>query len=112
MGKIVRYNKLIRDKIPGVARKAGWEPTIRVLTKNEFFDEVKKKISEEARELIRAKDKKGIADEIVDIQELLEVLTLETGLTRAEIKKMQTIKREKRGGFKKKLFLIKEKYEQ
>ncbi len=108
MKKVVKYNKLIRDKIPKIIRKAGWLPTIRVLKEKEFLNAIKKKVFEEAKELIQAKDKKGIIDEIVDIQEMLEVLTSEVGLTKAEIKKLQTVKKEKRGGFKKRLFLVKE----
>ena len=108
MKKIVKYNKLIRDKIPKIIKEAGWKPTIRTLKKKEFLYALKKKVSEEARELIRAKSNKGIIDEIVDIQELLDVLTLEIKLTKSRIKKFQSAKREKRGGFKKRLFLIEE----
>ena len=108
MKKVVKYNKLIRDNIPKIIKEAGWKPTIRILRKDEFLKALKKKVSEEAKELIQAKDKKGIIDEIVDLQELLDVLTLEIKLTKSEIKKQQTIKRKKRGGFEKRLFLVEE----
>jgi predicted house-cleaning noncanonical NTP pyrophosphatase (MazG superfamily) len=111
MKKVVKYNKLIRDKIPEIIRKAGWIPTIRVLKKSELLGAIKKKVSEEARELMQAKDKEGIIDEIIDIQELLDVLSLEIKLTKTEINKFQKAKRGKRGGFKKRLFLIEEKKE-
>jgi len=108
MKKIVKYDKLIRDNIPEIIKEAGWLPTIRILKKSEFLNAIKKKISEEAGELIRAKDKKEIADEIIDIQELLDALASESKLTKAELKKLQNTKRKKRGGFKKRLFLIKQ----
>ena len=108
MRKIVKYNKLIRDRIPEIIKKAGWKPTVRKLKKAEFLKRLRKKVLEEARELIRAKDKKGIIDEVVDIQELLEVLISEIGSSKPQIKKFQADKRKKRGGFKKRLFLIKE----
>jgi len=108
MKKIVKYNKLIRDRIPEIIKEAGWKPTIRALKRKEFLGALRKKVSEEARELIRAKNKKGIINEIVDIQELIDALTLEIGLSKPKIKKLQAIKRKKRGGFKKRLFLIKE----
>ena len=104
---IKKYNKLIRDKILEIIRAAGERPYWRILDGKEYLREIKKKILEEAKELIEAKDKKGIVDEIVDIQELTDVLISETGLTKSEIKKQQKIKNKKRGGFKKKLFLIK-----
>lgn len=108
MKKIIKYNKLIRDRIPEIIKKAGWKPTIRKLRKEEFLNALKKKVSEETRELNRAKDKKGIINEIVDIQEILDALTSEIKLTKPHIKKLQSIKRKKRGGFKKRLFLIEE----
>jgi predicted house-cleaning noncanonical NTP pyrophosphatase (MazG superfamily) len=108
MKKVIRYNKLIRDRIPEIIKEAGWSPTIRILKKSEFLSAIKKKISEEAGELIRAKDKKGITDEIIDIQELLDVLASELKLTKTEFRKLQSAKRKKRGGFKKRLFLVKQ----
>jgi len=105
---IKKYNKLIRDRIPEIIKEAGWKPTVRKLKKVEFLNALKKKISEEVRELIRAKDKKGIINEIVDIQELVDALILEIGLSKPKIKKLQAVKRKKRGGFKKRLFLIRE----
>lgn len=108
MKKVVKYNKLIRDRIPEIVKKAGWVPKVRILRKSEFLSAVKKKVFEEARELIQSKDKRGVLDEIVDIQELLNVLVLEMGIGKQEVQKLQAIKRKKRGGFKKRLFLIKE----
>lgn len=109
MGKVIKYNKLVRDKIPEIIKKDGWMPKVKTLRKTEFFTAVRKKVLEEAKELIRAKDKTGIVNEMLDIQELLDVIALEIKITKLEIKKLQDIKRKKRGGFKKKLFLIEEK---
>jgi len=106
MKKIVKYNKLIRDRIPKIIKEADWVPTVRILRKSEFLGAVKKKVLEEAGELIKSKDKKGITNEIVDIQELIDVLVSEIGLTKSQIKKQQKLKNRKRGGFKKRLFLI------
>jgi predicted house-cleaning noncanonical NTP pyrophosphatase (MazG superfamily) len=108
MKKNVKYNKLIRDKIPEIIEKAGWNPVIKTLDKKQFKQEIKKKVLEEGEELIKAKNKKDVINEIVDIQELLDVLVSEIKITKTEIKKQQKIKNKKRGGFKKRLFLIKE----
>lgn len=108
MEKVAKYNKLIRDRIPEIIKEAGWKPAVRKLKKAEFSNALKKKVSEEAGELIRAKDKKGVIDEIVDIQELIDALTSEIRLSKSKIKKLQAAKRKKRGGFKKRLFLVKQ----
>jgi len=104
---IKRYNKLIRDRILEIIEAAGEKPYWRVLGKKEYTKEIKKKILEEAKELTGAKNKEEIINEIVDIQELIDALSSELGLTKSEIQKQQKIKNKKRGGFKKKLFLIK-----
>ena len=108
MIKILKYNKLIRDRIPQIIKQAGWQPTIRTLKKDEFLQALKKKVLEEAKELIGASNKKQMTDEIIDIQELLDVLASQLKLSKLEIKKNQNIKRKKRGGFKKRLFLVKQ----
>ena len=108
MKKIVKYNKLIRDKIPEIIKKDGWNPIIKTLSKKQYLTALKKKILEEAEELIIAKKRKDVIDEIVDIQELLDHLVSEIKLTKLEIENQQKKKNEKRGRFKKRLFLIRE----
>ncbi|MGC9031673.1 MAG: hypothetical protein ACP5H7_02860, partial [Minisyncoccia bacterium] len=80
MKKIKRYNKLIRDKILEIVEKDGEKIFWRVLRKNEFLKGLKKKILEEAKELLKAKTKREIINEVVDIQELIDVLTSEMKL--------------------------------
>ena len=104
---IKRYNKLIRDRISEIIKAAGEKPYWRVLGRKEYTKELKKKILEEAKELIKVKNKEEIINEIIDIQELIDILVSELGLTKSEIQKQQKIKNKKRGGFKKKFFLIK-----
>ena len=106
---IKKYNKLIRDRILEIIESVGERPYWRVLNKKDYLREIKKKILEEAKELTKAKNKKEIINEIVDIQELIDVLASEIGLTKSKIKKQQKIKNKKRGGFRNKLFLIKTK---
>jgi len=71
---IKRYNKLIRDRILEIIKAAGEKPYWRVLGRKEYTKEIKKKILEEAKELIEVKKKEEIINEIVDIQELIDVL--------------------------------------
>ena len=104
---VKKYNKLIRDRILEIIKAAGGKPHWRVLNKKEYLKEIKKKILEEAKELTKAKNKKEVVNEIVDIQELIDVLASELGLIKTGIKRQQKIKNKKRGGFKKRLFLIK-----
>ena len=104
---IKKYNKLIRDGILEIIKADGKKPYFRILNKKEYLKQIKKKILEETKELIKAKNRKEIINEIVDIQELIDVLISELGLTKLRIQKQQKIKNKKRGRFKKRLFLIK-----
>jgi len=104
---IRKYNKLIRDRILEIIEGAGEKPYHRILKKSEFQKEIKKKILEEASELLRAKTKEDVVNEIVDIQELIDVLAAELRVKKLDIRRAQSKKNQARGGFKKKLFLIK-----
>lgn len=104
---IKRYNKLIRDRILEVIEEAGEKPYFRTLKKEEYVEEIKKKILEEAKELIEAEDEKEVVNEIIDIQELIDVFISEIYLTKSQLRKLQKEKNKKKGGFKKRLFLIK-----
>ena len=90
-----------------IIKADGKKPYFRILNKKEYLKQIKKKILEETKELIKAKNRKEIINEIVDIQELIDVLISELGLTKLRIQKQQKIKNKKRGRFKKRLFLIK-----
>ncbi|MBI4708768.1 MAG: hypothetical protein HY764_01025 [Candidatus Portnoybacteria bacterium] len=54
---IKKYNKLIRDRILEIIEAAGEKPYWRTLSKKEYLREIKKKVLEEAKELIAAKSK-------------------------------------------------------
>jgi len=107
MKKTIKYNKLIRDKIPEIIKNSGWDADIRVLGKKEYLEAIKKKFIEESKELVGAKTKKEVINEIIDIQELVDVLISELGIAKSVLSRQQKAKNKKRGGFKKKLFLIK-----
>jgi len=107
MKRVKQYNKLIRDKILEIIKGAGEKPYSRVLDKKEYLKELKKKVVEEAKELTETTTKKEIINEVVDIQELVDRIITEINFTKTQIKKQQKIKNKKRGGFKKRLFLIK-----
>ncbi|MGA2666833.1 MAG: nucleoside triphosphate pyrophosphohydrolase [Patescibacteria group bacterium] len=101
------YNKLIRDRIPEIIKVDGWVSKTRVMEKDEFIKELKKKILEEAKELNEGKEHKNLIEELVDIQEIIDTILNEKKVKFSEFHKIQSKKKNERGGFKKKLFLIK-----
>ena len=107
MKKEVIYNKLIRDRIPEIIKADGWTPETRILKSKDFIFELKKKILEEAKELNDGKSHDNLIEELVDIQEIIDAILTKKKIKLTEFRKLQTSKRQKRGGFKKKLYLIK-----
>jgi len=100
------YNKLVRDKIPEIIKQDGADPQIRILEEEKFLEALFKKLEEEVSELISARDnKKEVEKEIGDIYEIIEAIIENCGLDRGEILRLKGERREKRGGFAKRIFL-------
>ncbi|HEY5220778.1 MAG TPA: nucleoside triphosphate pyrophosphohydrolase [Candidatus Paceibacterota bacterium] len=102
-----KYPKLVRDKIPEIIKeKEGVEPTYRVLGNDtEFLVALLKKITEEAAEVQESVENKNTEEELADLQELIDATVKHLGKTREDIEKIQIEKREKRGGFEKRILM-------
>ena len=96
-----KYNKLIRDKIPEIIKKNEKIPLIETIDDNTYYKELIKKLKEEVDEFIGNDE----AEEIADILEVLEALIKAKGMSIEDINKIKEEKKEKRGGFEKKIFL-------
>lgn len=98
------YNKLVRDKIPEIIRANGEEPITSILSDEEYKIELEKKLMEEYNEVLGASGEERI-------EELADMLEVMTSLAELENKSLDDIlnvadqKREKRGGFKEKIYL-------
>lgn len=101
------YNKLVRDKIPEIIKKDGEVPFTRILDGEEYKEELKKKLQEEVEELVLAKTNEELIKEISDVLEVLEYMEKSFGLDKQEILKVKEERKQKRGGFDKKIFLEK-----
>jgi len=99
------HKKLIRDKIPQVIETSGGKYELRVMGKSEFEKELKKKLIEEAKELIEV-PRKDLLNEMVDVLELLKSIAEHYQIDFKLVEERQVKKRKQRGGFKKRLFLI------
>jgi predicted house-cleaning noncanonical NTP pyrophosphatase (MazG superfamily) len=99
------YNKLIRDKIPEIIEKDNAIPKVSVLDDEKFAIALKEKLIEEAKELLNAKTQEEILNELSDVLQLVESIATNNNVSIAEIEKQKLAKKEKRGGFEKKLFL-------
>lgn len=95
------YNKLVRDKIPEIIRADNATPVVRVLDEQEYLTELVKKLKEETVEF----EADNSLEELADIQEVVNALTVAIGNTAIELEDLRAQKADERGGFEEKIFL-------
>jgi len=100
------HNKLIRDKIPEIIKANNGKYELKEMEESEFKRELRKKLIEEAKEVIEAEGKEATTKELADVLELIKSIAESENVTFNLVEEEQEKRREKRGGFKKKLFLI------
>lgn len=99
----MKYNKLVRDRIPEIITESGKKVTFRILDDDEEYKiALEKKLDEEVAEFHESKS----LEEIVDILEVLDALILAHSFNRVSAVLKKKEKREERGGFGKKIFLL------
>jgi predicted house-cleaning noncanonical NTP pyrophosphatase (MazG superfamily) len=100
------YNKLVRDKIPTVIECSGKVFHTRILSDDEYKQELQKKLQEELEEYLTAPDNQSALEELADMLELIHAITAIHGSSIEELEQVRLKKLTARGGFKDKIFLI------
>lgn len=97
--------KLIRDRIPEIV-KSKWEQiSIFIANQEEFKIKLFEKLIEESKEVIEAKTKSEIIEEIADLYEVIDSILENEKIDKEDVLNMQKTKRELRWGFNKKILL-------
>jgi predicted house-cleaning noncanonical NTP pyrophosphatase (MazG superfamily) len=99
------YNKLVRDKIPLIIEAHGKKAEFRVLSDVEYKVMLNQKLHEEFLEFTNANEEEQVA-ELADLVEVVYAILESKGVSVEEFEKVRLDKREQRGGFKEKLFLV------
>ena len=101
----MRYGKLVRDKIPNIiAAETGKSVSVKILTDDEYLDALHDKLDEEVAEFHDGSD----IEELVDIYEVLDALVRQLGHTFDDIRTRSLKKRNERGSFNNRFFLVEE----
>lgn len=95
------YNKLVRDKIIEIIHAKGGQAKFHIATEQEYREKLLDKLFEEVAEF-RAEESK---EEMADIFEVITALLELNDWKLEEIVAIQKDKREKRGGFSRKIIL-------
>ena len=98
----IRYEKLVRDKIPQMIEEEGFIPNTCTLSEDEYIEALRVKLTEEVQEYLSDRN----AEELADILEVVYALANAQGIPQDTLEQIRKAKADARGGFEKRLWLI------
>ena len=99
------FNKLVRDKIPQLIASKGGKPEYEITNDENYISKLREKLLEESNEVVTAKTKDDITEELADLLEVMQALASFNEINFADVEKTRKLKKEKRGGFDLKILL-------
>ncbi len=97
----MKYNKLVRDKIPERIKSKGGTPIVHIAKDEEYWEKLKEKLHEEIKEFFEEE----VIEEMADIQEVIDAMCDYKNFGKKDIETVRKKKNEERGAFKKKIIL-------
>ena len=97
----MKYNKLVRDKIPEIIRKRGDHPVTHIADEKEYWQKLKEKLLEEVEEFTRDES----IEEFADVLEVLDAIAAWKQFDVKEVSRVKEKKARERGRFEKKIIL-------
>lgn len=97
----MKYNKLVRDKIPEYIKSQGGVPITHVADDKEYWEKLKEKLLEEIKEFFENE----VIEEMADIQEVIDAVCDYKNFTKENIDTVRKKKAEERGVFNNKIIL-------
>lgn len=97
----MKYNKLVRDKIPEIIEEKGKKALTHVADETEYWEKLKAKLLEEFEEFKKDEN----MEEFADILEVLDAIAAFKDFDAYEVKRMKDKKAAERGRFEKRIIL-------
>jgi len=97
----VRYDKLVRDKIPERINQKGEVPITHIADDEEYWEKLKEKLKEEVDEFLENNNNEELSDILDVINTICDFKNIDEGTLEIFRKK----KLEEKGGFKNKIIL-------
>ena len=97
----MKYNKLVRDKIPEIIKNKGAVPITHIADDEEYWKKLKEKLQEEVDEFLE----EGNEEELADIFEVIYAICDFKKIDKEKLELLRIKKAEERGGFKDKIIL-------
>jgi predicted house-cleaning noncanonical NTP pyrophosphatase (MazG superfamily) len=92
---MIRYNKLVRDKIPAILNEKNKIYIMHQADNTEYENKLKEKLMEEVKEFLESPS----LEELADIQEVVLALLDTHKWSYGELEKVRQTKLNERGGF-------------
>ena len=100
--KVIKYNKLIRDKIPEIIESSGKKATVEKIQGEELLNLLNNKLCEELKEY----EESGEVEELADLVEVVHAILDYKKVGLEDFNRIREKKNKSRGAFKEGLLLI------
>ncbi len=97
----MKYNKLVRDKIPQIIKQKGKIPITHIASDEEYKNKLHEKLKEETDEFIKNPSK----EEIADILEVIDSICELNKISKNDLESLKKQKAKERGSFKNRIIL-------
>ena len=99
---MIKYDKLVRDRIPEIIEESGKHCETRILSKDEHLEYLNKKLGEELNEYLES----GDIEELADLEEVLRGVLKLKNVSYEEFDAIRQKKCDERGAFEKGIALL------
>ena len=99
---IIKYDKLVRDRIPEIIEASGKICKTQILNDEEYLRMIDAKLDEELAEYHKDQN----IEELADLMEVIYAAVIARGYTIEQLEQVRAEKAEKRGGFREKILLV------
>jgi len=97
----MRYNKLVRDKIPSIINNKGIFSITHIADDEEYWRKLKEKLQEEVDEFLKDENE----EELADILEVIYAICDFKNINKEELELLRAKKYDEKGGFENKIIL-------